>query len=98
MHITDSKANVVCRVLHLVLFEVYLSHTCVVQCAADKKPVASKNAESCVQSIWALLPAVCNYPVDTAKNFSLIAKALGDALTKEPELRGLICSSLKVLP
>jgi hypothetical protein len=55
-----------------------------------------KNAESCVQSIWALLPSVCNYPVDTAQGFGLIAKALGDALNKEPELRGLICSSLQV--
>nr|PNR59348.1 hypothetical protein PHYPA_002139 [Physcomitrium patens] len=67
------------------------------KCAADGKPVASKNAESCVQSIWALLPSLCNYPSDTAKGFGLIAKTLGDVLTKEPELRGLVCSSLKIL-
>lgn len=67
------------------------------KCAAAGKPVAAKNAESCVQSIWALLPSVCNYPSDTAKSFSLIAKTLGDVLTKEPELRGLVCSSLKTL-
>lgn len=83
--------------LFSTLQEYELSPLISLQCAADGKPVASKNAESCVQSIWALLPPVCNYPVDTAKSFSLIAKALGDALTKEPELRGLICSSLKVL-
>lgn len=67
------------------------------KCAAAGKPVASKNAESCVQSIWALLPSVCNYPSDTAESFSLIAKTLGDVLTKEPELRGLVCSSLRTL-
>ena len=67
------------------------------KCAGAGKPVAAKNAESCVQSIWALLPSVCNYPSDTANSFSLIAKTLGDVLQKEPELRGLVCSSLKTL-
>ncbi|KAG0609787.1 hypothetical protein M758_7G013900 [Ceratodon purpureus] len=66
-------------------------------CAAAGKPVAAKNAESCVQSIWALLPSFCNYPSDTAQSFSLIAKTLGDVLTKEQDLRGLVCSSLKTL-
>ncbi|KAG0554229.1 hypothetical protein KC19_12G074700 [Ceratodon purpureus] len=67
------------------------------KCAAAGKTVASKNAESCVQSIWALLPSVCNYPSDTARSFSHIAKTLGDVLIKEPELRGLVCSSLRIL-
>jgi ribosomal RNA-processing protein 12 len=67
------------------------------KCAAAGKAVASKNAESCVQSIWALLPSVCNYPSDTAKSFNHIAKTLGDVLMKEPELRGLVCSSLRTL-
>ncbi|KAJ7533387.1 hypothetical protein O6H91_13G046200 [Diphasiastrum complanatum] len=67
------------------------------QCASEGKPVASKNAEACVQSIWALLPSFCNYPCDIAKSFRLIAKPLGDALDKEVELRGLICSSLQIL-
>ena len=67
------------------------------KCAAAGMSVASKNAESCVQSIWALLPSVCNYPSDTAKSFNHIAKTLGDVLMKEPELRGLVCSSLRTL-
>ena len=59
--------------------------------------MAARNAESCVQSMWALLPSVCNYPSDTTKSFSLIAKTLGDVLHKEPELRCLVRSSLKTL-
>ncbi|BFI25857.1 ribosomal RNA-processing protein 12 [Marchantia polymorpha subsp. ruderalis] len=64
---------------------------------ADGKPVAAKNCEACVESIWALLPSVCNYPVDTATDFGRIAKTLGDALNKEAGLRGLICSALQTL-
>jgi hypothetical protein len=66
------------------------------QLSADGKPVAAKNADSCVESLWALLPSVCNFPVDTAAKFGYLAKTLGDALNKEKALRGLICSSLQV--
>lgn len=58
--------------------------------------MASRNAESLSHSIWALLPSFCNYPTDTAKSFRLVAKSLGDVLTNEPELRGIICFSLQV--
>ncbi|KAL3700630.1 hypothetical protein R1sor_018652 [Riccia sorocarpa] len=63
----------------------------------EGKPVAAKNCEACVESLWALLPSVCNYPVDTATAFGRIAKTLGDALNKETGLRGLICSALRTL-
>ncbi|CAM6087178.1 unnamed protein product [Calypogeia fissa] len=64
---------------------------------ADGKPIAARNAEACVQSLWALLPSVCNYPSDTAAKFGFLAKTLGDALNTEVELRGLICCSLQIL-
>ena len=67
------------------------------KCAAAGKPVAARKAESCVQSIWAILPSVCNYPSHTAKSFSLIAKTLGDVRQKEPKIPCLVCSSLKTL-
>ncbi|GBG72256.1 hypothetical protein CBR_g11186 [Chara braunii] len=66
-------------------------------CAAEGRPVAAKNSEACIVQIWAILPALCNYPSDTARSFRLLAKAIGDALLKEPELRGSICSSLQIL-
>jgi hypothetical protein len=43
------------------------------------------------------LPSVCNYPSDTAENFSLTAKTLEDVLMKEPELKDLVYSSLRTL-
>ncbi|XP_059075817.1 uncharacterized protein LOC131047356 isoform X2 [Cryptomeria japonica] len=61
----------------------------------EGRPVASRNRQACAHSLWALLPSFCNYPVDTAQNFQFLAKTLGDALVKEPELRGIICSSLQ---
>ncbi|GLJ21439.1 hypothetical protein SUGI_0394870 [Cryptomeria japonica] len=63
----------------------------------EGRPVASRNRQACAHSLWALLPSFCNYPVDTAQNFQFLAKTLGDALVKEPELRGIICSSLQIL-
>ncbi|KAL2650995.1 hypothetical protein R1flu_019123 [Riccia fluitans] len=63
----------------------------------EGKPVAAKNCEACVESLWALLPSICNYPVDTATDFGRLAKTLGDALNKEAGLRGLICSALQTL-
>lgn len=65
--------------------------------SAEGKPVTAKKAEACVQSLWALFPAFCNFPSDTAESFHLIAKPVGDVLTREPELRGMTCHGLQML-
>ncbi|XP_006843867.2 RRP12-like protein [Amborella trichopoda] len=59
--------------------------------------VASRTAEALVYRLWSLLPAYCNYPVDTADSFKGLAKSLNDALYKESELHGIICSGLQIL-
>eukprot|EP00850_Spirogloea_muscicola_P022198 SM000282S10601 [mRNA] locus=s282:83628:97088:+ [translate_table: standard] len=56
-----------------------------VECTKEGRPIAAKNAESCVYLLWALLPAFCNYPRDTSQAFQgkLIAqnrRARGDTL------------------
>lgn len=48
-------------------------------------------------SLWSLLPSFCNYPLDTAKSFKDLEKALCSALHEEPDTRGVICSSLQIL-
>lgn len=47
--------------------------------------------------IWELLPSFCNNPPDLAENFSRIARLLGTALTDNPTLRPVVCSSLATL-
>jgi len=63
----------------------------------EGRPVASRNTQACVHALWSLLPSFCNYPIDTAQNFRDLAKKLGASLQKEPDLRGIICSSLQIL-
>eukprot|EP00252_Welwitschia_mirabilis_P010186 TRINITY_DN23354_c0_g1_i1.p1 TRINITY_DN23354_c0_g1~~TRINITY_DN23354_c0_g1_i1.p1 ORF type:complete len:1288 (-),score=292.56 TRINITY_DN23354_c0_g1_i1:436-4299(-) len=63
----------------------------------EGRPVAARNLESCVYSLWSLLPSFCNYPVDTSENFPLLAVTLHNKLSEEPDLRGIICSSLQIL-
>lgn len=48
-------------------------------------------------SLWSLLPSFCNYPVDTAESFKGLERELCTALQKEPDVRGIICSSLQIL-
>ncbi|KAK1287476.1 hypothetical protein QJS10_CPB19g01953 [Acorus calamus] len=59
--------------------------------------VSSRSVEGLVYSLWSLLPAFCNYPLDTAKSFEGLTVELCYALRNEPELRGIICSSLQIL-
>ncbi|KAG9443732.1 hypothetical protein H6P81_015072 [Aristolochia fimbriata] len=59
--------------------------------------VSSRTVDGLVYSLWSLLPAFCNYPVDTAKSFGGLTKALSSALHKGPDLHGLICSSIQIL-
>lgn len=63
----------------------------------EGRPVASRNTQACVHALWSLLPSFCNYPIDTAQNFLDLAKKLRASLLKEPDLRGIICSSLQIL-
>ena len=58
--------------------------------------VSSRNLEALVFSLWSLFPAFCNYPVDTASGFEGIQEVLCETLRREPDLRGVICSSLQV--
>ena len=47
--------------------------------------------------MWSLLPSFCNYPLDTAESFKDLEKALCGSLRDEPDIRGVICSSLLIL-
>ncbi|KAK7265474.1 hypothetical protein RJT34_33094 [Clitoria ternatea] len=59
--------------------------------------VSSRNADSLVYSLWSLLPSFCNYPSDTAKSFIELEKHLRTKLKEEPDIRGIICTSLQLL-
>ncbi|GAU26881.1 hypothetical protein TSUD_02840, partial [Trifolium subterraneum] len=47
--------------------------------------------------LWSLLPSFCNYPSDTAKCFEDLEKHLRSKLKEEPDIRGIICTSLQLL-
>eukprot|EP00958_Prasinococcus_capsulatus_P010793 scaffold1057_cov459-Prasinococcus_capsulatus_cf.AAC.2 len=47
--------------------------------------------------LWGTLPAFCKSPPDISPSFKLIAKDLGDGISKQPELRSTICASLTQL-
>ncbi|XP_027329216.1 RRP12-like protein isoform X2 [Abrus precatorius] len=59
--------------------------------------VSSRNADALVYSLWSLLPSFCNYPSDTAKSFMDLEKHLRSKLKEEPDIRGIICTSLQLL-
>lgn len=58
---------------------------------------AAKKIEAYIQSLWALFPAFCNFPSDTARSFGRVAKHVGGVLSEDPELRGVICQGLQVV-
>ncbi|KAL6974644.1 hypothetical protein U1Q18_028827, partial [Sarracenia purpurea var. burkii] len=58
---------------------------------------SSRSLDGHVYSLWSLLPSFCNYPVDTAESFKDLEKVLCSALHGEPDVRGIICSSLQIL-
>ncbi|XP_054814971.1 uncharacterized protein LOC129315359 isoform X2 [Prosopis cineraria] len=62
--------------------------------------VSSRNADALAYSLWSLLPSFCNYPLDTADCFMDLVhpkSTLYNTLQKEPDIRGIICSSLQLL-
>ncbi|KAF9607969.1 hypothetical protein IFM89_003889 [Coptis chinensis] len=58
---------------------------------------SSRSADALIYPLWSLLPAFCNYPLDTASSFKDLKKGLCDALRDEPDVRGIICLSLQIL-
>ncbi|KAK6139545.1 hypothetical protein DH2020_026714 [Rehmannia glutinosa] len=63
----------------------------------EGKMYSARSVDGIVYSLWSLLPSFCNYPVDTAESFKGLERALFTALQEEPEIRGIICSSLQIL-
>ncbi|KAK7388294.1 hypothetical protein VNO78_23108 [Psophocarpus tetragonolobus] len=59
--------------------------------------VSSRNADALAYSLWSLLPSFCNYPSDTAKSFVHLEKHLRSKLKEEPDIRGIVCTSLQLL-
>ncbi|CAJ1940559.1 unnamed protein product [Sphenostylis stenocarpa] len=59
--------------------------------------VSSRNADALAYSLWSLLPSFCNYPSDTAKSFLNLEKHLRNKLMEELDIRGIICTSLRLL-
>lgn len=58
---------------------------------------SSRKTDALVNSLWSLLPSFCNFPSDTNESFKDLEHALCNALLGEPEIGGIICSSLQVL-
>lgn len=58
---------------------------------------SSRSADALVYSLWSLLPSFCNYAADTAESFKDLKNALCIALRDEPDVCGVICSSLQLL-
>ncbi|KAK6941256.1 putative domain NUC173 [Dillenia turbinata] len=58
---------------------------------------SSRSADGLIYSLWSLLPSFCNYPSDTSESFKTLSRQLCRALHEEPDLRGIICSSLQIL-
>ncbi|XP_070037346.1 uncharacterized protein [Nicotiana tomentosiformis] len=61
------------------------------------KIYSARTVDGIVYSLWSLLPSFCNYPVDTAESFKDLEKVLSKALREEPDVCGIICSSLQIL-
>ncbi|GJZ56380.1 RRP12-like protein [Tanacetum coccineum] len=57
----------------------------------------ARSIDGFVYSIWSLLPSFCNFPLDTDESFKDFEKALCRALQEQPDLQGVICSSLQNL-
>nr|XP_051192170.1 uncharacterized protein LOC127305696 isoform X2 [Lolium perenne] len=63
----------------------------------DDKLFSAKRAEGYVYSLWSLLPSCCNYPCDTSNTFKVLQNVICDTLKNQPDLRGIICSSIQIL-
>ncbi|PHU11768.1 hypothetical protein BC332_18698 [Capsicum chinense] len=63
----------------------------------EGKIYSARSIDGIVYSLWSLLPSFRNYPVDTAQSFKDLNEILCKAIREEPEVRGIICSSLQIL-
>ncbi|CAJ2675716.1 unnamed protein product [Trifolium pratense] len=59
--------------------------------------LSSRKADELADSLWSLLPSFCNYPSDAAKSFEDLEKHLRSKLKEEPDICGIICTSLQLL-
>lgn len=66
------------------------------QLLKNDKLFSAKRAEGYVYSLWSLLPSCCNYSCDTSSNFRVLQDVLCDTLQNQPDLRGIVCSSIQV--
>lgn len=80
------------------LFYLHWAHSYVLwQLESKGKIYSARTVDGIVYSLWSLLPSFCNYPVDTAESFKDLEKVLSKALREEPDVCGIICSSLQIL-
>ncbi|XP_073032157.1 uncharacterized protein [Primulina eburnea] len=63
----------------------------------EGKIYSARTVDGIVYSLWSLLPSFCNYPVDTAESFKGLEEAVCTVLREEPDISGIICSSLQIL-
>ncbi|KAL3332457.1 hypothetical protein AABB24_032833 [Solanum stoloniferum] len=63
----------------------------------EGKIYSVRTIDGIVYSLWSLLPSFCNYPVDIAESFKDLEKVFRKALHEEPDVCGIICSSLQIL-
>lgn len=66
------------------------------QSAEEGRIFSARSSDGLVYSLWSLLPSFCNYAIDTSSSFKLLQSSLCATLRQEPDLRGIICSSLQV--
>lgn len=71
--------------------------TCLYQHEQNGHIHSTRSIDGLVYSLWSLLPSFCNYPLDTAETFKDLEMTLCRSLQEEPDLRGVICSSLQIL-
>ncbi|MCE3050388.1 hypothetical protein HAX54_047111 [Datura stramonium] len=63
----------------------------------EGKIYSARTIDGIVYSLWSLLPSFCNYPVDTAESFKNLENVFCKALHEEPDVCGIIFSSLEIL-
>ena len=66
------------------------------QLLKNDKLFSAKRAGGYVYSLWSLLPSCCNYSCDTSSNFRALQDVLCDTLQNQPDLCGIVCSSIQV--
>ena len=64
---------------------------------AGGRPAQAQIAAQLEYALWATLPAFCSHPTDAAAAFGGLARELGEHLASRADLRGIICSALRLL-